>query len=1134
MKRIISFTLALAIMLTMCLQITGNANAAEAQLKQLPQVGEVISGFETTQLGDMDLVNAKTVLFEHKKTGAKLLFIQNDDINRSFEIAFKTPAVDNTGVNHILEHSTISGSQKYPFKDVFFTIANQTYSTYANAGTGATVTDYPVASMSEDQLLKLADVYLDCTLNPAVRQEKNIFNREAWRYELNDKNSLLNITGIVYNEMKGSLGNVEASAYCNVRKALFPDSIQSNISGGDPEYIKNLTYEQLIKTHDTYYQPSNSLMILYGNVDYTRFLKMIDENYLSKLEKKDVKIETGKVEPFKSKIEREYKYPVSSGTNTKNASQIDYAFALTDVSEEESVGLSILVEMLNQPSSELQQSFKNKGIGGSLSVSYIETSIQPVLMFSMQNADASKKQQLKSLVDNSVNILIKNGLNQDAVDAMISQVLLSYSALTEYSNLGVNISSAIDQAWSATDDLDYFNNFLKNIKAIQEKSNSKYFEGLTQKYINNNNHAALVATVPEAGLAEKQDKQLKEYLAKKKAAMTDAEIENLIKATKDFNEWNKKEDDPSLSKKLQAVTAASLPEEIKQYEVSEKSIDGIKVISSKANVAETGTTTIMFDTSAVPVNKLHYLQLYTNLLGKMGTKDHNQEQLSILALRYLNGASFMTNTIPQKNSNVFTPVFTLSWMGLNKDYDKALELANEILNSTDFTKTNDIYNIINAQISSIKSQMDSQPHNFQIVRNLATLNDEYNYRNYLGGIDYYNFLLKIEQLIKTNPNTIVNELNNIRDIVLNKTNMITTYAGSAYGIKQYESKITAITKGLKSEAIVRQDYSVIPKPSKHEGIELNTSVQYNMISAAYDQMGISYDGKYLPIRLYIQDNYTTPKIRFQNGAYANILSVLPNALYVLSYRDPCIRETFDIYKGLPDFLKNTKVTQEELDEYILKAFSNYTLPSGELSGATSAINDYLMGTTFEDNLKVLKQIKSAKVQDIKDMATVFESFIKQGSYSTVANAQKLTENKDLYDTIINVGNEQNKKPVTRAELISMLFPGVKDADKIAIQQGFIIGNSKGNYYMDKTITKQELAVILSRILKSVPLQKENKGAEIKDINSVDTWAKDATVLMVETGIMKLDDQGRVNPDEEVSSAYLLEILEVVNQKASGN
>ena len=677
MKKVTSLVLVLVLLLSF-VQVN-TVNAEETQLAPLPKVGQVISGFRTEEIGYMEFINADTVLFEHVKTGAKLFYIRSKDIERSFEIAFRTPAVDDTGVNHILEHISISGSEKYPLKNVLFTILNQTYSTFVNAFTSQNFTAYPVSSMSEAQLLKLAEVYLDCVYNPLVYTDENIFLREAWRFEMTDADAPLVINGTVYNEMKGALGDMSTAAFYNVLDALFPNSILANISGGDPNKIKYLTYERLLRTHQKYYHPSNSLMILYGDIDYTRFLKMIDEEYLSKYIKKDVQIDYGKVAPFSQKIEGTYKFPVAANTNTENSARIDYAYALTDVSEEELIGLSILASALGNDSSSLQRAFGEKQIGSRMTVTFIDSFVQPVLMFTAEGTDESRKDEFKAIVDDAISDLAANGCDKDLVKATISAVLLSYSNITEASNIGVNLSMSISTMWANTGSVNYFNNLLKNIRGISEKIDEDYLEGLAEKYILKNNHAALVTTVLEPGLAEQLAIQQQTYLAGLKASMSEQEIEKIINDTEAYNEWNSRETDPAVVDKLQAIKVADLPVETKIYTINEeKMADGIRMLSAAADVAETGNTAILLDTSSVPVEKLHYLQLYSSLLGRLDTKLYSKEKLSTLLIRYLNGPSFSLSAIPKGDWNEFIPVLVFSWIGLMSEYDEQMDLVKKL------------------------------------------------------------------------------------------------------------------------------------------------------------------------------------------------------------------------------------------------------------------------------------------------------------------------------------------------------------------------------------------------------------------------------------------------------------------------
>ncbi|MGL4797795.1 MAG: insulinase family protein, partial [Cellulosilyticaceae bacterium] len=595
MKKGISFLISMALIIGTFAPI--QLHASQPELKKLPDVGEVVAGFKTLERGTMDIVNADTALFEHEKSGTQLIYIQNGDKDRAFDISFKTPAVDNTGANHILEHSAVSGSEKYPLKSIIFSIINQTYSTFANAFTTPNFTSYPVSSMSEDQLLKLMDVYMDCTLNPSIYTDEKVFEREAWRYEKANAEAPLSITGTVYSEMQGALGNIGSAAYYNVMDALFPESVLANISGGDPECIPDLTYERLLEVHRTYYHPSNALIVLYGDLDYEKFLTYLDEAYLSKYDKKEVVIDNGYVQPFKAQVNKDYDYPVAKTTQTAKGAQVDYAYALSNLTTEEVVAMDIVTAVLGHDASTLQKAFKQSGISGNLTVGYNISLPQPILMFSVQNTDATNKEAIKTLIDKSVSQMLEEGFDDEIVDAIIASAEFSNANTTEMSNVGVNISMAVAQNWVARGDFSYIADYNKHLATIKNQGESKYLEDLAKKYIVNNQHAALIATVPKAGLLEENNEKKAAKIQSIEQSMTPEEVQKVMEKTTAFNAWNAKEEDQELVKSLQAVGIAALPVELKAYTIHDETQDGVRYLMAEADVANTINANLLFDTS---------------------------------------------------------------------------------------------------------------------------------------------------------------------------------------------------------------------------------------------------------------------------------------------------------------------------------------------------------------------------------------------------------------------------------------------------------------------------------------------------------------------------------------------------------
>ncbi len=1103
------------------------SNSTKSKQINLPKINEVIYSFRVINIDEINIINSKTIIFEHEKSGAKLLYIKNDDKNRTFNIAFKTPTNDNTGVNHVLEHIVVSGSKKYPFKNILFTILNQTYSTFINAFTSYNFTAYPVASMSEEQLLKLTDIYMDCTFNPYIYEDNKIFKREAFRYEKTDKNSPLNINGTVYTEMRGTTSDIQTASYYNTLNALFPNSIIPNISGGEPKCIPNLTYEYVLETHSKYYHPSNSLIILYGDLDYKKFLELIN-NYLLKYDRKEIKIETGAITPITKLVNKTYDFPVSATTNTKNTSQIDYSYAFTNLSEEDIIGFTLLANILNSDSSPIKQAFRKVDIGGNIYISFNYTYAQPVMTFSVQSTEENQKETIKKLIDEIILDISKNGFDNELVDAIISNTIISNSMITEVQNLGRDIASSLSSWWATYNNTKYFNIYTENIYNISNKSSS-YFKDIIKKYILNNKHSAIIATVPKAGLLEQKEEEFKQALINKENSMTEEEIEQLINDTLEFNKWNCIEVEQDVNA-LQVITIAELPEEMKEYIVEDKVIDNIRYVTAEANINKISKIEFSFDTSNIPAEKLHYLNLFANLLGKISTKQHELSNLNILATRYLNDLIFNINTYVRKDEKEYNPYLQISWLTLDIECNIGMELVKEILFDTKFENTDELLNMVKYLKSIYRGNFTQNPLSIIISRNVSSYNNEFNYLEYVKNIPYYKFLDEVEELLKNSKEVVVSELNFIRDTILNKNNLIIKFAGNKNNINSFYNEVKTITDILPNNKIIKQDYSNLPRPSKQEGIVLDLEVQHNIISINYEDIGKKFNAKYIPLILATSENYLVPKLRYQNGVYSNIEEVTEDFILMATYSDPSIKETFDIYEKLSEFLDSFNITQQELDRYILKAFGNFTIPSGELKGAVKAIGEKIENVTSEDKLKFLKEIKSAIIDDFKELSEIFSKLPSNGSYATIGSLNKLN---DFYTDIVIIETQSlqdETKLITKKELISLILGNTENAWEVAIAQGIIVSDNN-NYGEDELTTKQYLVTILSRILKLQGIYQHipTQIVDISDVNLISDDALEYVNIFIGLEIIHLDESGNFNPNEELTISNIYNIINKLNE-----
>ena len=521
--------------------------------KTLPQVDDTVCGFTVKDTGVFDLIGADTVLYEHDKTGAQVLYLANEDTNRVFEITFRTPAENDTGVPHVFEHSTLDGSRKYPSKTLFFNLSFQTYNTYMNASTYSFMTTYPIASLSEEQLLKYADFYTDSCFNPMIYEDKSIFDEEAWRYAL-DENGELTIEGTVYSEMLGSYTRQTEAVY-NFMKTIFPGSVAGNSSGGNPDHIPEMTWEDLTSYHDRYYTPSNSVTCIYGKFDdIDAFLSLLD-GYFSEYERTGYSFSDSSYTPITSPVEAEFEYAVEKSTDTSRSATVYYGYALGELTKDELTTVDFLSTLLNDSSSLLMENLKTALPYGSFGC-YIDFSgPESMIYVTADNIDAEDAVLFKATVDESLLKISENGFDKDAVDAVIASFRLSTMLTTDDSDVGINMIPNIVYYWAGTGDLYGYMHYIDSIDDFGTLVDDGTIINALRTYVINNSRSALSVTKAVAGLKEEKDEALREKLAAVKASMSEEELAALaIEEEEDTAEDNTAE----YVKELQAVTVESL------------------------------------------------------------------------------------------------------------------------------------------------------------------------------------------------------------------------------------------------------------------------------------------------------------------------------------------------------------------------------------------------------------------------------------------------------------------------------------------------------------------------------------------------------------------------------------------------
>ena len=995
MKNFIAALLVCVLLLSV-LPVPARAEAA------LPEVGESVCGFRVIDRRDFSLIGAELVLFEHEKTGAGLLYIANNDINRAFDLTFFTRATDNTGLPHIFEHAAMNGSDKYPSDDLFFNLIYQTYNTFLNAQTAQLYTTFPMSSLSEAQLLKYADFYVNSCLHPSILKDESIYREEAWRYRLQNMEDPLTVEGTVYSEMLAS-HDLNTAARYNWMRTSFPGATVGNSSGGDPAYIPLMTWDSLKAYHEQFYHPSNCMAFLYGQYeDYTAFLRLLDQEF-SPYERREFSFEEEYTPITSSRVE-EFPFPVEQDYYTEGASMIYYSFlcpGLNKLPEEEQI-LNTLTDLLASDSSVLMQRLRNELPYGYCSTYINRSGPEDCIAFYAMYVNREDAELFRTIVDESLAEIAENGFPQDLVDALMSSLTLDMKLGRENTSLGLSlITGEFAPSYAETGNLYDYLDYIDALQSMDTWNQAGEYRRVVREWLTDDPLTVLATTYPEPGLKEEQDAAEAQRLAEVKASMSESELQALVDAAN--SPKPEKPDSSGYLKQLQAVTVSSLPEEMRSYPLTEETgADGVRRINAAAGVDGIGQTMILLPAEGLSQEELHWYALFVSLLGQLETSSHTQQELSSLIARYLYGWNLRYSMMEDYGTKDFLTHLRAGWISLEEDLPTAYDLLYEILFETRFTDTAALSALIDSALSSQKSSLTYGAYSTMLYRHLGADIPLYAYYGHLTGISYYEFLTEVDALMETDPAAVAAALENIQKHFHNRTDAIVTFAGDPDMFSTNAACADAFLEKLDAKPIVPVEYS-FEVPALREALIVDSAVQYNGMVGDLAKLGYpSYTQDLEAVSSLVLDKYLVPELREAYGVYTPIHSFLANGgAYLLSYSDPNIVETFDVYRALPEFLSGHQTEQSVLDGYVLSAYSSLARPEGELSGAITAIVSRLCGEPEDLKITRMQELKALTPEKLASYATLYQNLADNGRIFTAGNASAIRDHADLYDAILD-------------------------------------------------------------------------------------------------------------------------------------
>ena len=949
-------------------------------------------------------VQSDGFILRHKKSGARIAILSNNDDNKVFYIGFRTPPEDETGVPHIIEHTTLCGSKKFPVKDPFIELAKGSLNTFLNAMTYPDKTVYPVASCNDQDFKNLMDVYLDAVFNPNITKYEEIFKQEGWHYELTGKDDELKINGVVYNEMKGAYSSPDEVLSSQIYRSLFPDNTYSKDSGGNPEYIPKLTYEAYLDFYYKYYHPSNSYIYLYGDMDVVERLEWLDKEYLSLYDYKKVNSEINKQPAFDEIKNVEAQYSITMDDSQENKTYLSYNRVVGDTLDEMLYQAFDVLDyaLVSSPGAPVKQALIDAGIGDDVYGSYDAGILQPVFSFVAKNANASQADEFESIIENTLKEVVKTGINKEALLAGINSSEFKFRE-ADFGQFPKGLLFGLNclDSWLFDDmkpfiHLECLGTFAKLRKAVD----TDYFEKLIQEYLLDNTHGSSVTVKPKRGLGNEREEALAKELSDYKASFSDEEIKKLIEDTEHLKKYQEEPSPDEDLRKLPMLTRADMKKNAMPFSNIEDELLNVKVVRHDIESNGIDYISFLFDAGDFAQSELGYLGFFTNALGLVNTEKYSYTDLANATNIYTGGISTGTASHPDiKDRNNFVFKFEVKLKVLEKNLDKALELMEQMLLSSDFTDTKRLGELV-AQIKArLQANLSSSGHLVAAMRSMSSFSRYALYQDELKGIAFYRSICRIEKELSESPKSVSDKLAAIAKKLFARNRMLISFTGNNEAYGNAKPSLEKVIAGFNKMSAVGNQAEVHFNTAKEAFIDAS-QIQYVAKTGDFICEGYEYTGALRLLRIILSYDYLWINVRVKGGAYGCMNTFLRSGeSYFVSYRDPNLSDTLDVYDRIPEYIKSFSPDERDMTKYIIGTFSALDTPMNPEAKGSRSLSAYLEGITYEQIQKERNEILNAQPEDIRRLADLVEAVLKKDSICVIGNENMIKESSGLFENV---------------------------------------------------------------------------------------------------------------------------------------
>ena len=947
-------------------------------------------------------INSQVYLFEHAKLGCPLFAIKNDDINKTFSVAFNTIPTDSTGVAHILEHSVLMGSEKYPVKDVFGEINKGGLMTFLNAMTGSDITCYPFATRNIKEYFNIMDVYCDVVFKPLLTRET--FEQEGWHYHQETEDGELQYQGVVYNEMKGAFSDPIRHIFFNIYKGLMPGSTYAHESGGDPQKIPDLSYEQFRQFHQKHYHASNGIFFVYGNAPLEDELQYLEEKLAAHFPEKGVRAEVVQGDDIDQPqlINETY---ASDSEDTSEKTFIAVATNVARVNErEKNCAFQIIANILyNSDGSPLKNRIMSSGLCKDFGGLYLcGSSYKTVMISYLVGSEPEKREEFEALYKTALTEMVENGLDHDLVLSELNKYEFGFREDSSKAQRGLDlIGKAMSALKYGMDPFASMRNeeMLKDIryKALEEK----YFEQLIGDHLIDNPATVTICLTPDPNKQEEMQKQEQQKLQSYDATLSNEEKAARVARTQELMRQQLEPNSVETLSLLPNLHLSDLTTDIEYHQVTPELVEGRKLLVNTLDTNHISYIDVGFDFSVLPAQLLPYLDIFGTIITELGTEKLNYMEFAKEIATITGGFSCSLNTYGNLDrSKPLLPMFWLHLKCLPHYLERAIELVTSLIAKPTFADRSRIREIVGREYAWADHGAQSEGYSLATARVASHLSPAGLYREYYSGITTYRQHRELALNYEAKEEDFLAALSQIAALLFNRNNMYLSITANEKEVTAFRDISSSLITSLDAKEVEK---AAMPEQTFPDNEAFITSAEIVFVVQGGNVFngGKGYNGHFEVLKTYFSKDYLWNSVRQVGGAYGCFIQFcqLNGNMILVSYRDPQVKKTYEAYNQLANVTANLDLPKEVMNQLIIGTYGGFNPHQSQAAKGTVARNEYLSGITPDYKKARLEEIISTSVDDLKSFAPDLEKMLETSYRVTIGNRAKIEQDKDLFDNI---------------------------------------------------------------------------------------------------------------------------------------